>query len=139
TMFRDNSEIAVAISVASPGENPTRDASARPCCRAATMSLSTLIGTTVSSAKARIRSPIAASGSPPSHALSGLPVQVRETLFQVERGGDPLEGETQLDHRKGDLRLNPDNHGLGPAQAGHVGEVAQRAGREGVHHVQGRD
>src|SRR5437762_6156503 len=52
-MFRDNSEMAVAISVASPDENPTRDANARPCWRAATMSLSTLIGTTVSSAKAR--------------------------------------------------------------------------------------
>src|SRR5262245_2658273 len=138
-MFRDNSEIAVAISVASPGEKPTRDASARPCWRAATMSLSTLIGTTVSSAKVRIRSPIAASGSPPSHVLSGLPVQVRQPLFQVERGGDPLEREPQLDHRKGDLWLNPNNHGLGPTQAGHVSEVAQRAGRERVHHVQGRN
>src|SRR5262245_66592347 len=98
-MFRDNSEMAVAISVAAPGEKPTRDASARQCWRAATMSPSTLIGTTVSSAKVRIRSPIAASGSPPSHALSGLPVQVREPLLQVERGGDSLEGESQLDHR----------------------------------------
>src|SRR5712691_5637608 len=138
-MLRANSEIAVAISVASVAENPTRDANARPCWRAVTMSLSALIGTTVSSAKARAPSPIGANGSLRSGSLSGLPVQVREALLQVERRSHPFERQTQLDHRKGNLRLNPDDHGLGPAQAGHVREVAQRAGREGVHHVQGGD
>src|SRR5438876_1170876 len=138
-MFRDNSEIAVAISVASPDENPTRDANVRPCWRAVTMSLSTLIGTTVSSATARAPSPIAANGSPRSGSFSGFSVQVREALLQVERRRHPFERQTQLDHRKSDLRLNPDDHGLGPAQAAHVGEVAQRADREGVDHVQGGD
>src|SRR5437867_2308231 len=122
-MFRDNSEMAVAISVASPDENPTRDANARPCWRAATMSLSTLIGTTVSSAKARAPPSIAVNGSLRSGSFFGFSVQVREALLQVERGRHPFERQTQLDHRKGDLRLNPDDHGLGPAQATHVGQV----------------
>src|SRR5437016_8437574 len=85
-MFRDNSEMAVAINVASPDENPTRDANARPSWRAVTMSLSTLIGTTVSSAKARAPSPIAVNGSSRSGSFFGFSVQVRETLLQVERG-----------------------------------------------------
>src|SRR5213594_321833 len=138
-MFRDNSEMAVAISVASPDENPTRDANARPCWRAATMSLSTLIGTTVSSAKARAPPSIAVNGSLRSGSFFGFSVQVREALLQVERRCHPFECQTQMDHRKGNLRLDPDDHGLGPAQAAHVGEVAQRADREGVDHVQGGD
>src|SRR5437660_4308101 len=138
-MFRDNSEIAVAISVASPDENPTRDANARPSWRAVTMSLSTLIGITVSSVTVTVPFPIAVNGSLRSRSLSGLSVQVRETLFQVECRRHPFECQTQLDHRKGNLRLNPDDHGLGPAQAAQVGEVAQRADREGVDHVQGGD
>src|SRR5437879_13559490 len=96
-MFRDNSEMAVAINVASPDENPTRDANARPSWRAVTMSLSTLIGTTVSSAKARAPSPIAVNGSPRSGSFFGFSVQVRETLLQVERGRHPFERQTQLD------------------------------------------
>src|SRR5437879_9633537 len=134
-MFRDNSEMAVAINVASPDENPTRDANARPSWRAVTMSLSTLSGTTVSSATARAPSPIAANGSPRSGSFSGFSVQVREALLQVERRRHPFERQTQLDHRKSDLRLNPDDQGLGRAQAAHVGEVAQGADREGVDHV----
>src|SRR5881409_2221970 len=98
-MFRDNSEMAVAISVASPDENPTRDANARPCWRAATMSLSTLIGTTISSAKARAP-PSIANGSLRSGSFSGFSVQVRETLLQVERGRHPFERQTQLDHQR---------------------------------------
>src|SRR5712692_7074619 len=138
-MFRASSEMAVATSVASVDENPKREAIARPCWRGVTMSLSALIGTTVSSARSRGPSPIAANGSLCSGSLSSLSVQVREALLQVERRRHPFERQTQLDHRKGDLRLNPDDHGLGPAQAAHVREVAQCAGCEGVHHVQGGD
>src|SRR5438552_537823 len=124
-----------AISVASPDENPTRDANARPCWRAATISLSTLIGTTVFSAKAWAPPSIAANGSLRSGLFSGFSVQVRDTLLQVERRRHSFERQPELDHRKRDLRLNPDDHGLGPAQAAHVGEVAQRADRIGVDHV----
>src|SRR5207247_2972980 len=106
-MFRDNSEMAVAISVASPDENPTRDANARPCWRAATMSLSTLIGTTVSSAKARAPPSIAVNGSLRSGSFFGFSVQVRETLLPVERGRHPFERPTLLDERNGGLPLTP--------------------------------
>src|SRR5207247_5097593 len=69
-----------AISVASPDENPTRDANARPCWRAATISLSTLIGTTVFSAKAWAPPSIAANGSLRSGLFSVFSVLVCETL-----------------------------------------------------------
>src|SRR5207245_6763316 len=121
-MFRDNSEMAVAISVASPDENPTRDANARPCWRAATMSLSTLIGTTISSAKARAPSSIAANGSLCSGSFSGFSVQVREALLQIECRRHSFERQTQLDHPDGDLRLNPDDHGHAPGTASSVVE-----------------
>src|SRR5215813_9182814 len=136
-MFRDSSEIAVAISVASPGENPTWDAKARPCWRATTMSLSALMSTTVSSVKVPAPFPIAVHGSLRSSSLSRLSVQVREGFLQVERRRDAFERQTQLDHREGDLRLDADDHGLGSAQPAHVREITQRTGREGVHHVQG--
>src|SRR5437899_1460858 len=112
---------------------------ARPCWRAATMSLSTLIGTTVSSAKERAPPSIAAKGSLRSGSFSGFSVQVRETLLQVERRRHSFERQPELDHRKGDLRLNPDDHALGPAQAAHGGEDAQRADRIEVDHVHGGD
>src|SRR6266704_6626759 len=114
-------------SASPPRRKSHGDANARPCWRAATMSLSTLIGTTISSAKARAPPSIAANGSLCSGSFSGFSVQVREALLQVERRRHSFERQTQLDHRKGDLRLNPDDHGLGPAEAAHVGEVAQRA------------
>src|SRR5437773_9636016 len=84
--------------------------------RTSTPELSTLIGATVSSAKARAPPSIAAQGSLRSGSFSGFAVQVRETLLQVERRRHSFERQPELDHRKGDLRLNPDDHGLGPAQ-----------------------
>src|SRR5438067_13542128 len=116
-MFRDNSEMAVAISVASPDENPTRDANARPCWRAATMSLSTLIGTTISSAKARAPSSIAANGSLCSGSFSGFSVQVREALLQIECRRHSFERQTQLVQRERDFGLHPHDPGIGRAQA----------------------
>src|SRR5437879_13819132 len=95
------------------------------------MSLSTLIGTTVSSAKERAPPSIAAQGSLRSGSFSGFSVQVRETLLQVERRRHSFERQTELDHRNGDLRLNPDDHGLGPAQAADVGQVEERPDRIG--------
>src|SRR5438094_9089207 len=100
-MFRDNSEMAVAINVASPDENPTRDANARPSWRAVTMSLSTLIGTTVSSAKASAPSPVAVNGSPRSGRYLGRSVQVREIILQVEPVRHPCGGQRQLVLRDG--------------------------------------
>ena len=42
-------------------------------------------------------------------------------------------------HRERDVRLDADDDGHGPAQPGHLGDVAQRAGAEGVQHVEGGD
>src|SRR2546422_11675588 len=106
-MFRDNSEMAVAINVASPDENPTRDANARPSWRAVTMSLTTLIGTTVSSANARAPSPIAVNGSPRSGSFFGFSVPVRATLLQDARGGHPYGGQTHVKHRTSNVLLTP--------------------------------
>ena len=41
----------------------------------------------------------------------------------------------ELDHRKGHLGLQADDHGVRAAQPGHVRDRAQRPGRERVHHV----
>src|SRR5262249_6938623 len=106
-MFRASSEMAVATSVASIAENPRRAANARPCWRAVTMSLSAVIGTTVPVACARAPLFIAATGSPRPGSLTGLVVQVREAFFEIERRRHTFQRQAELDHRKGDLGLNP--------------------------------
>src|SRR4051812_19350 len=126
TMLRAISEIAVAISVRSVLENPSRAASALPWARAVRTSRSEPMST---------RSSFSTVAQLP--LLEAL--KQRQSFLEVERGGDALQVQPQLDHREGDLGLDADDHRLGAAQAGHVGDAPQRARGEGVHDVQGRD
>src|SRR5439155_1045002 len=128
TMLRASSEIAVAIRTRLLFGKPSSEARARPRCRAVRISTSEPMGTRVSS---------------PTRPLStfvplDLLIQEREPLLQVERRCHPLQREPQLHHREGDLGLEADDHGLCPAQADHVGDVAQHTGGEGIHHVERR-
>src|SRR5436309_16129835 len=98
-MLRAISEMAAAMTVWSPLENPASAASSRPFCRALTTSTSAAIGTSSSSA----------TGVTPLDALAtlpGLPIQEGEPLLEVERGRDPHERETKLHHRDAHLRLD---------------------------------
>src|SRR5260221_74760 len=49
------------------------------------------------------------------NAPVSLSIEEGEAFFEVERGGDPLEGQPELDHGEGDLGLDPDDHRLRPA------------------------
>src|SRR5437879_12819781 len=113
-MFRASSEIAVATTARSVEGKPHWDAKPRPFWRAETMSASESIATRTSSAMSANLMP----GALP------LPIEVCETLFEVQRRRDPLAREPQLDHRGGDLRLDPDDDGLRLRPAGHEREVA---------------
>src|SRR2546428_6623538 len=130
-MLRASSEIAAAMTVWSPLEKPAFAAMLRPCWRAVTTSTSDAIGT--SSSSGTIDAPLAA-----LDALAGDPVEEGQPFLEIERGRDALERAAELDHREGDLGLDPDDDGLGAAQAGHVRDVAQRANGKGVHYVQCR-
>src|SRR5207245_8241048 len=124
-MFRATSEIAVAMTVWSPRVKPWAAASSRPFSRAWTMSTSEAI--------------TSRSSSPTSGALPGLGVQERQALFEIEGSRDPFERQAQLHHGERHFRLDADDHGFRPAQPRHVGDVAEGAHREGVHHVERRD
>src|SRR6266849_1160086 len=121
-MLRAISEIAAAITVWSPALKPTSAASSRPCCRALTTSTSDAM--------------VMASSSDMIAARLDLAVEEHESFLKIQCGRHPLEGEAELDHGEGDLGLDADDHRLRAAQARHVGEVAQRPHREGVHHVE---
>src|SRR4029077_14174595 len=129
TIFRASSEIAVATTAVSVDGKPHCDASSRPFCRAETTSESQSMETRTSSAMSPdlLTVPIA------------LTVEVGEAFLQVQRGRNTFQGEPELDHREGDLRLDADDHGLGAAQADHVGHVPQGAGRKRIDHVERGD
>src|SRR3989442_7578458 len=120
-MFRASSEMAVATTARSVERNPHCDASSRPFWRAITMSASRSMGTRTSSAM---------SADLTFRALA-LAVEVRQALFQVQRGRDPLERKAQFDHGEGHLRLDPHDDGLRPAEPDHVGDVAEGPGADG--------
>src|SRR6185369_14973964 len=128
-MFRASSEIAVATTAVSVDGNPHCDASSRPFCRAATTSESQSIETRTSSAMS----------SDLLIASLALAVEIREAFLQVQRRGHALQGEAELDHREGDLRLDTDDDGLGAAQPDHVRHVPERPGGERVDHVERGD
>src|SRR3954451_15593636 len=115
-MLRPISEIAVAISVASVREKPSRPASARPSPRATTMSASTAIGTVTSSAIAAV---------PPRVA-----VEQGQRLLQVERRLQRLEVEAELLHGHRDVGLDADDDGHGAAQARGSRDGPERASHE---------
>src|SRR5579875_2744316 len=153
-IFLATSEIAVATRVESLGPKPRDSASVRPRCRAATISKSERIDTTISSWAPAVPTPVFEEGSgsdfipiPGSRSLRRLLrpqglhflVQVTKPLFQIERGGDIGQVQAQLHQGEGDVGLDADDHGFGAAQPDHVRDVAQRAGRERIHHVQSGD
>src|SRR2546425_1921350 len=127
-MFLANSEMAVATTARSVEGKPQCDASSRPFCRAETMSASESMGTRTSSAM---------SANLMVRALH-LAVEVREALFQVQRGRHALQREPLLDHREGHLRLDPHDDGLRSAQPDHVRDVTQGPGRERIDDVKRR-
>src|ERR687894_186883 len=125
TMLRASSEIAVAMSVGSGRENPSRCASARPSARAVTRSASAAISTRI---------------SPLSVAMASRPaVEQGQGLVQVQGGPQRLHVEPELDHGDGDVRLDAYEHGLRSAQPGGDRDLAQRPRHEGVDDLQRRD
>src|SRR5574341_8697 len=135
-MLRAISEIAAAMTVCSPLENPATAANARPCCRASTTSTSAAIDR-------RSSSPTGGAARLPwlgfERAFFGAAIQEGEALLEVQHGRDALERQAELHHRERDVGLDADDHRLGAAQPRHVRDVAQRADRERVHHVECRD
>src|SRR6266508_6555599 len=133
-MLRAISEMAAAMTVCSPLENPATAANARPCCLASTTSTSAAIGS-------RSSSPTVARSARfvLEQALFGPAIQEREAFFEVQHRGDAFEGEAQLHHRERHVGLDPHDDRLGAAEAGHVRDVAQRPHGEGVHDVERGD
>ena len=56
-------------------------------------------------------------------------------VVQVERGGRDVRGRAEPDHGERDVRVDPDDHGAGAAEAGHPGQVSQGVRGEGVEHI----
>src|SRR3989454_6918341 len=104
-MLRATSEMAAAMTVWSPVENPAPAASSRPCWRACTTSTSDAISTRSWSATLDA-STFALLVEPPL----GVLVEKGEALFQVEGRRDALESQPELHHREGDLRLDAHDH-----------------------------
>src|SRR3989442_9967623 len=94
-MLRAISEMAAAMTVCSPLENPATAANARPCCRASTTSTSAAIGR-------RSSSPTAARflGFVLEDALFGAAVEEGETFFEVQHRGHALQRQPELHHRE---------------------------------------
>src|SRR5689334_5740708 len=125
-MLRASSDIAVAISARSVDVKPRSRASSRPFWRAVTMSISALTGTVISwlatSASFFVR-------RRPRDGSQFL-IEIGEALFEIERGGDALQSEAELNHGERDLGLDADDDRFRAAQANHVSKVAKRANRK---------
>src|SRR5438034_6316960 len=130
-MLRATSEMAAAMTVWSPVENPAPAASSRPCWRACTTSTSDAISTRSWSATLDA-STFALLVEPPL----GVLVEKGEALFQVEGRRDALESQPELHHREGDLRLDAHDHRFRAPEPRHVRDVPQRPYGERVHHVE---
>src|SRR5207245_583871 len=133
-MLRAISEMAAAMTVCSPLENPATAASARPCCRASTTSTSAAIGR-------RSSSPTAARllGFGFERAFFGAAIEEGEAFFEVQHRRDAFQRQPELHHGECDVGLNAHDDRLGAAQASHVRDVAQRSHRERIHHVERGD
>src|ERR1700741_411905 len=116
-MLRASSEIAVAMKVESTAEKPISTASARPRCRAATISGSEVIATRISPDDTVALSVCAFE----------LLIQVRQPFFQIKRCRHAFQCQTQLHHGKRNFRLNPNEHCLRPTQADHLSDFAESA------------
>ena len=128
-MLRASSEIAVATMVASPDVNPSWLAE-----HPAALSRGHDVGIGRDGDSGFLHSRGAS-----SLALLGVPVQKREPLLQIERGDHAFQVEAQTDHREGDVRVDTDDHRLGPAQLDHLRDVPEGAAGERVHDVHGGD
>src|SRR5437762_7291835 len=100
-MLRAISEMAAAITVWSPLENPASAARSRPRCRAVTTSTSAAMGISKSSPT------VDASRSAALDSELGLDVEERQAFLQVEGGRHALERQPELHHRdRKSTRLN---------------------------------
>src|SRR5712671_2360425 len=132
-MLRAISEMAAAMTVCSPLENPATAANARPCCLASTTSTSAAIGSRSSSPTvARLLGFV-------EPAFFGAAIEEGESFFEVQHGGDALERQAELHHGERHVGLNADDDRLGAAEARHVRDVTQCPYRERVHHVERGD
>src|SRR5258705_10776114 len=95
-MLRAISEIAAAMTVCSPLENPATAASARPCCRASTTSTSAAIVRRSSSPTERAARRSLGSGVEP--AILRANVEEGEAFLEVQDGGYAFQREAQLHH-----------------------------------------
>src|SRR5688572_13013168 len=113
-MLRASSEIAVATSVASLAEKPFCSANVRPLRRATTRSASD--ATEIRMSKLDSHSA--------NFVISGFPFEVRDAPLEIQSGRNVFQRYPELNHGKGDFRLNTDDHRLGATQSHHVGDVA---------------
>src|SRR5580704_14217 len=125
TMLRASSEMDVAMSVASPVENPSSMARARPFWRAVTISWSEWMATRISPALTVCLS---------VRVLEFLS-QVSQTFLQVQRRGDAFQCQPQLNHCKRHFRLNPNYNRFRSAQPDHVGDLPKRPRCKRVHDI----
>src|SRR5258708_19515745 len=101
-MLRAISEMAAAMTVCSPLENPATAANARPCCLASTTSTSAAIAS-------RSSSPTAAwflGFGFERRALFGPAIEEGETFFDIQHGRDAFHRQAELPHRQGDVPPN---------------------------------
>src|SRR5688500_7719012 len=121
-MFRAISEIAVATNVASVRVRPMRNAASRPRWRATTVSASDLISTRISASSGR-----------------SSPVEEFKARFEIESCVNSVQPKAELAHGGGNVGLDPDDDGLGAAQAVCPCHGAQRPRYERVDDVERRD
>src|SRR5215469_5342807 len=116
------------MKVESTAEKPSSSASARPCCRAETMSCSEFMATRISPDDTMATSIC---------ALEPL-IQVRQTFFQIERRRNAFQCQSQLHHRKSHFRLNANDDSFRTSQADHLRNLLECPRCVGVHYVHRR-
>src|SRR6185436_2990082 len=125
TMLRVTSEMAVAISVRSEPLKPAVRAMPRASSRAVTMSSDRWIGMRASFLI--------------EHLALRVLVQVGKPFLQIKGRPHAFQGQTQLDHCEGDIRLDADNDCLRATQLEHVRDGAQGSRGERIDDVQDGD
>src|SRR2546428_1164222 len=109
-MLRAISEIAAAMTVCSPLENPATAANARPCCRASTTSTSAAIGRRSSSPTATRLLWFCF-----EEALLRAVIEERQPLLEIENGRDAFQRQAELHHGERHVGLDADDDRLGAA------------------------
>src|SRR5215472_13738142 len=130
TMLRTTSDTAVAMTVRLLCENPTRDARARACWRAATTSAEDAIRKcTWFSLSVSVSSTAFLWAG---RALLEALIEEGQALLQIEGRGHVLQSQSQLDHGEGDVRLNAHDDRLCPTKFGHIRDRSERTRRKGI-------